>query len=812
MAGYLKKFIAFDLETTDLDPERGRIMEVGAVEVGFIFDERTGTIKTEFGEVLETLVQPEMPVPPPVAELTGISSADLAVAPKWRDIKPRVEKFLSSGLTILGHNINFDLNFLRFQGVNASNPAVDSLVAAQTFCPLLPLHSLEYLSQVFGVKGLAAHRALADAKATALVTAAVINEFLRFPRPLQEKLRNHLRQFKTNFSDLFLDLPQIGEERRSAPVLAKSHRETDLLDSSSPILPDPVFAKWPDRTIASLPLGFGKYRELLQALARLSDFPGIVAVSHFLFLDDISFAQKVPSQFQSLCPVRLRALRESENYPAEALGVLMKLDIAQSLGKVEWDLSGLKFSFDEQKILKKIQVDPEVCPRHSCAFWQNLNERGAQPVRFLTLSQLFELVRRWPLTWKDDRLLMFDLGAVEDRFAESLTETYNLKKLREMLAVCFELEAKSVPPPVSEIANELDLFFGILHLVYRKSGIFSQNLVLGEKSGSALSVNFMNLIHPAEKLRLKLEKFLIFLGQETDLRTGEEELELSILREKMRVFSQFLRNFFSEEENGSRRWLKFNAEAVDLNFSPADIRKPWQEFCEKFKSVFLTDTALPSSTFSYFHRRLGLEDFAVRQIATPPRPQKIVVKLISKAQRAMEPQDLAEELRDEAIWIVPNEAQLKKIYEQLLAAGKPARGSLLAYKFSGNVSGIMNKLRQNKHYLLLITTYGLTRYFSRLPQASDLVISRVPFEAPEARPHLGVDAKSRNSFSEYFLPRALHMLHQIISRFLSAHAASEDKRRIFIMDERASEGYDGAFLKYFQEFPDFEVFVDNQAV
>ncbi|HZQ50433.1 MAG TPA: 3'-5' exonuclease, partial [Candidatus Dormibacteraeota bacterium] len=63
----MPEYVSLDLETTGLDPDRDRVIEVGAVAFS-----PQRTIAT-----LERLVDPQRSLPDAVARLTGITQADL---------------------------------------------------------------------------------------------------------------------------------------------------------------------------------------------------------------------------------------------------------------------------------------------------------------------------------------------------------------------------------------------------------------------------------------------------------------------------------------------------------------------------------------------------------------------------------------------------------------------------------------------------------------------------------------------------------------------------------------------------------------
>src|SRR5258708_6304763 len=70
------EFVVFDLETTGAKAPPCRITEIGAYRV------KNGKVTGEF----QTLVNPEMPIPRFITELTGISDDMVAGAPVFADI------------------------------------------------------------------------------------------------------------------------------------------------------------------------------------------------------------------------------------------------------------------------------------------------------------------------------------------------------------------------------------------------------------------------------------------------------------------------------------------------------------------------------------------------------------------------------------------------------------------------------------------------------------------------------------------------------------------------------------------------------
>lgn len=153
-------FVVLDLETTGLDPEWDCIIEIGMVRV------RHGEVDAEYS----TLVNPGMEIDEFITELTGITNDMLAAAPALSEVLPAARDFLGDDI-ILGHNINFDINFIyddcECQGLKpVSNGYIDTMRISRRVLPDLKHHRLRDIVNVLGVDHVRAHRAIGDCIAT----------------------------------------------------------------------------------------------------------------------------------------------------------------------------------------------------------------------------------------------------------------------------------------------------------------------------------------------------------------------------------------------------------------------------------------------------------------------------------------------------------------------------------------------------------------------------------------------------------------------------------------------------------------------
>jgi len=164
------EFAVVDLETTGWSPKVAAITEIGAVRV------RGGQRLGEFA----SLVNPGVPVPAGIADLTGINDWMLAAAPRLAAVLPGLLDF-ARGCVLVAHNAPFDLGFL-VAGCSDCGLAwpgftvLDTvMLARQVMDPdEVPDCKLGTLAGFFRASTAPSHRALADARATADVLGWLI--------------------------------------------------------------------------------------------------------------------------------------------------------------------------------------------------------------------------------------------------------------------------------------------------------------------------------------------------------------------------------------------------------------------------------------------------------------------------------------------------------------------------------------------------------------------------------------------------------------------------------------------------------------
>ena len=161
---YLKNntFVVFDLETTGLNYEDCKIVEIGAVKV------ENGKITEKF----TTFVDPEEEIPLDSIKIHGITDAMVMGAPKINEAIADFYKFCA-GSILVAYNIDFDYQFINYygrqNGYNFDNEKKDALIMARQYIKGLRNYKLKTVCEFLNINLSNAHRAYFDAAATAKV-------------------------------------------------------------------------------------------------------------------------------------------------------------------------------------------------------------------------------------------------------------------------------------------------------------------------------------------------------------------------------------------------------------------------------------------------------------------------------------------------------------------------------------------------------------------------------------------------------------------------------------------------------------------
>ncbi len=167
------EYVVFDIETTGFSNVSDEITEIGAVKI------KNKEIVGSFAE----LVNPHIPIPLKVQELTGITNDLVKDKPSIEEVLPRFLEFIGDNV-LVAHNSDFDMGFIRAKArrlnLSFKNKDIDTLKLSRILLTSLKRHKLNLITKHLGITLENHHRAVDDAKATALI-------FIKFMEMLMEK-------------------------------------------------------------------------------------------------------------------------------------------------------------------------------------------------------------------------------------------------------------------------------------------------------------------------------------------------------------------------------------------------------------------------------------------------------------------------------------------------------------------------------------------------------------------------------------------------------------------------------------------------
>lgn len=167
------EYVVFDLETTGFSPDVNQIIEIGAVKV------QNGKITDRFS----TFVNPQVPIPFRIEQLTSINDDMVLDAPLIQDILPEFIDF-SKDCIMVAHNADFDMSFIKKACERLDIPCqptiIDTVALARVLLPNLNRFKLDTVAKALNISLDNHHRAVDDAACTADI-------FVKFISMLRER-------------------------------------------------------------------------------------------------------------------------------------------------------------------------------------------------------------------------------------------------------------------------------------------------------------------------------------------------------------------------------------------------------------------------------------------------------------------------------------------------------------------------------------------------------------------------------------------------------------------------------------------------
>jgi DNA polymerase-3 subunit epsilon len=170
-------FIAFDLETTGIQPKTDSIVEIGAVHF------RNGIA----AETFCTLINPGRPIPPEASAVNGITDDMVSGQPRIETVLPGLSDFCGD-LPLVAHNAPFDFKFLlgaveKHRARAPKGVVLDTCALARIIFPGMFNYKLGTLVRHFGFPNSTFHRAEEDSVYCGMLFARIVEALEKAGQP-----------------------------------------------------------------------------------------------------------------------------------------------------------------------------------------------------------------------------------------------------------------------------------------------------------------------------------------------------------------------------------------------------------------------------------------------------------------------------------------------------------------------------------------------------------------------------------------------------------------------------------------------------
>jgi len=647
-------YISLDIETTGLSAERDDIIEIGAVK----FDD--GKIHDKF----QTFIHYDEPLPALITHITGIKDEDLVGAPALEQIADELYDFIGD-LPIIGHNINFDIGFLKAKGFHFSNLLYDTLPLAQILKPGLPTYSLDMLTEQFEIEHKSKHRAQDDAKATADLFNLLIKEIQNIDRNTLEKIKEILHKSNWALKDIFLDVSSDkklqtnkeddfnGEsdalEFDKAQILEhfKDDKLMEDFEEREPQIQmaEKITQSYTNHTNLIVEAGTGTGKSLAYLIPSiykaLSSEAKVVIATHTKNLQDQLYLKDVKTAQKALgVNFKTAVLKGRQNYlSGERLAQFMKKsffydnEVTLLIKILTWlphtvngEKEELALHGSEHFSWLDVCCDGIKCPHNNAqysnkCFLSKAREKANKADIIITNHALLltDTIGPTQILPEYKYLVVDEAHHLELEATNALTITFTvdginrpLNNLKDLLKREPDLIVK-----IEEMQNKVELFFGLLGIFYEKFIQYANNIqMLALNDHFRESIEWEHLKGSAESVVLKAEALYKALHEFAETHDNEDfasyvEFEMESIAEIARKLGFVILEDGVSDFGQSIVWIFTKMDqSLGIKCAPLQVREHLKGTLLHDKdSIILTSATLSvDHKFDYIKYQLGLDD------------------------------------------------------------------------------------------------------------------------------------------------------------------------------------------------------------
>lgn len=734
----MDEFIVLDIETTGLDSHHDSIIEIAATRV------KNLQVVGEF----QTLVRPNASgLNATVAELTGITAEELKTAPNLEDIKHQLFDFVG-GDAIVGHNISFDLDFLKSKGISLPGKSLDTLELAHTLLPKLKFYSLEYLSHYYTFTNQPSHRAMRDVLATVELCQLFVERFQSFPADLQKQIKTLVD--KSNWEWVFV----FNQELAISTTHQNISVETQLPDLANSVIPDTIDPnKWQagfsacelSPNLHQLPVNINLAKNLTKSVLVVS--PEVFYTTNWEELGLKPYYSNLAWLDQKRFEFLLSKPTFDEPELKLAIKILITLQASGEFDPAKLHLTREEFYLFEQKLSKVGQPDLSTLPNQIVTHFSGLEELLTNNLPTDTIILLPEWLKfdEWRLERNVKLITPAYLNAVVSSRRDFVHDFVTDRKLSDQLF-----------KTLNDLGSHLVMTMALVGMVWGEQQRGQLNTLeleeahLTTKNGALLKDNLKGVIESLEEYMGGIQDLSVPFPKalEKQLEHTKTLIEhLNLLIDPSKAYKIFLDGF---EGSIMVRIIKM---------PPTNI---WQEQLKKFRVGVVSNNLLVNSSANFISSILG-EEIKVQSVNLPTdQPKEIVwVRNISAHNKNLDYEkqtfnylkNWVEKEPGKVLILMPNVKMVTDFFNEYQP--KMAGVNLLSRDVIGNADMLTNKLSSLSRYALVVGYYNLDRWLPAFSNFDRVMFVKLSFDRLGKTAQLLAADRFEQSFNGYALPKAI---------------------------------------------------------
>lgn len=748
-------FISLDLETTGFRPDEDQIIEFGAIK----FDLNGPKERLTF------LINPEIEIPEIVSHITKIYDKDVKDAPLFKDKAEEIKNFIGD-LPIVGHNIQFDTNFLRDKGIELTNEEYDTFEFAGLVIPNAPSYSLEILSQILNLTHTDKHRALDDSIAAMELFLKLVDKFQELDKKLIKRIHAACKK-----SDWPMAKVLLGLDSKATKAIQEEAKPQEVVEKISLNPNAQLFEK------------ARPYDNLANSLAQSVTPNTYIALPSDIFL---SLSQTLPESIARLdlpenyiSPKRLKEFEQQEYLEGPELRALIKYIIWSEQTSTGL-LDEVHLFHEEEKARSQVNANEYYSNPSEEPFIKKAKEADEKGASICSYKYIIDKNPEM------EELIIIDF----DQFSQSVyfgrSDYLTLEKLIGPLMLLPQNNA------TESLISKSTILFGLIGIIFEK---FNDQSAYTPRSNVQEQSLDTKEWHDACDLLNQLIEVSKELGE---IKSQKTISYLKMWKHNLEALTQIFRN---PDLDKYMIWIEKNyQETLVIRKSPYSLAIGISDILSKCKNFKIIEDVIELDDDAAFFKKLyGLPQEAIVEKNSKSN-ENLDIKLIENyapdKNTTIENEliEFCRNKRGNIALIFNSKSQVQKA-TVLLSKVLKEDGISVVSQLSGSMGKLEQRYQEDPENSILIISGRSWERFKYNQLIDTIIIEKLPFNPPSESFIVSTSKTFNDPFNEFQVPLAVISLKKIIYHLQNGHPSEKDLN-IYILDGRIKEkAYGRAFLK-----------------